>query len=111
MGPDNKCLDTKGKLWGFRKSMGKRFFYQYKRIPSLLLIACSNNNQTQKSEIALISKTENMEQIPANKEMHFEIKTYLNTNKLKGWGYDIYVNNALYIHQPHIPAFSGEKGI
>jgi hypothetical protein len=27
-----------------------------------------------------------------------------------GFGYDIYVNHKLYIHQPHIPALSGERG-
>lgn len=27
-----------------------------------------------------------------------------------GFGYDIYRNNALYIHQPNIPALSGNKG-
>ena len=26
-----------------------------------------------------------------------------------GWGYDIYRNNKLYIHQPFIPAFSGNN--
>jgi hypothetical protein len=27
-----------------------------------------------------------------------------------GWGYDIYMNGKRYIHQPHIPAISGNKG-
>jgi len=27
----------------------------------------------------------------------------------KGWGYDIYMKNKLYIHQPHIPAVSGNN--
>jgi len=26
-----------------------------------------------------------------------------------GWGYDIFVNDKLYIHQPGIPAISGDK--
>lgn len=27
-----------------------------------------------------------------------------------GWGYNIYRNKKLFIHQPHIPAISGNKG-
>lgn len=27
-----------------------------------------------------------------------------------GWGYNIYVDGKLFIHQPHIPALSGNKG-
>ena len=27
-----------------------------------------------------------------------------------GWGYDIFVGGKLYIHQPNIPAVSGDKG-
>lgn len=27
-----------------------------------------------------------------------------------GWGYDIFINGKLYIHQPNIPAVSGNKG-
>ena len=27
-----------------------------------------------------------------------------------GWGYDIFVNGKLYIHQPNIPAVSGDRG-
>lgn len=33
-------------------------------------------------------------------------------NKLKysGYGYDIYINNALYIHQPYMPSVQGNNG-
>jgi hypothetical protein len=27
-----------------------------------------------------------------------------------GWGYDIYINEKIYVHQPNIPAVSGSKG-
>ncbi len=34
----------------------------------------------------------------------FEIKTFTYET---GWGYDIYLNNQKYIHQPNIPAING----
>src|SRR6187455_1133814 len=39
-----------------------------------------------------------------------EVKTFKNDSILKGYGYDIYVDNSLKVHQPHIPAVSGNKG-
>jgi hypothetical protein len=27
-----------------------------------------------------------------------------------GWGYDVYMNGSMYVHQPHMPAVSGNKG-
>jgi len=39
-----------------------------------------------------------------------EVRTFKNDSVLKGFGYDIYVDNALKVHQPHIPAVSGNKG-
>ena len=39
-----------------------------------------------------------------------EVRTFKNDSILKGFGYDIYVDNALKVHQPHIPAVSGNKG-
>ena len=39
-----------------------------------------------------------------------EVRTFKNDAVLKGFGYDIYVDNALKVHQPHIPAVSGSKG-
>jgi len=39
-----------------------------------------------------------------------EVRTFKNDSVLKGFGYDIYVDNELKVHQPHIPAVSGNKG-
>ncbi len=39
-----------------------------------------------------------------------EIKTFRNDSVLGGFGYDIYVDNKLYVHQPHVPAVAGTKG-
>jgi hypothetical protein len=43
----------------------------------------------------------------AGKDAKMEIKAI--STEL-GWGYDIYMNGSLYVHQPHIPAVSGNKG-
>jgi hypothetical protein len=37
----------------------------------------------------------------------FEVKDSL--GKAKGWGYNIYVNNSIALHQPIIPAIEGSK--
>ncbi|CAN5626761.1 hypothetical protein BH11BAC1_BH11BAC1_21810 [soil metagenome] len=39
-----------------------------------------------------------------------EIKTYSNDPVLGGFGYDVYLDHKLYVHQPHVPAVSGSKG-
>jgi hypothetical protein len=39
-----------------------------------------------------------------------EVRTFKNDAVLTGYGYDIYVDNSLKVHQPHIPAVSGNKG-
>lgn len=40
-----------------------------------------------------------------------EIKTSLQTFKTGlGWGYDLYVNDTVYIHQEYMPAVPGRKG-
>ena len=39
-----------------------------------------------------------------------EIRTFENDINLKGYGYDIYLNQKIYVHQPHIPAIAGSRG-
>ena len=42
-----------------------------------------------------------------NQEIQLTLKTF-HTNL--GWGYDVYTNDSVYIHQPYIPALEGRKG-
>lgn len=42
-----------------------------------------------------------------NKEIQLSLKTFKGN---AGWGYDIYTNDTLYIHQEFIPAAEGRKG-
>lgn len=44
------------------------------------------------------------------KDATVEIRTFSNDADLKGFGYDIYLNKKLYVHQPHIPAVAGSMG-
>jgi hypothetical protein len=39
-----------------------------------------------------------------------EIKTFANDAVLGGFGYDVYLDQKLYVHQPHVPAVAGNKG-
>jgi hypothetical protein len=39
-----------------------------------------------------------------------EIKTFANDAVVTGFGYDVYLDKVLYVHQPHVPAVSGNKG-
>ncbi len=39
-----------------------------------------------------------------------EIKTFPNGADIGGFGYDVYLDNKLYVHQPHVPAVAGNKG-
>lgn len=42
----------------------------------------------------------------ADGEPELKIKVFKNES---GWGYDIYRSDKIYIHQPHIPAISGNQ--
>lgn len=64
----------------------------------LLLVSCSNNQQSSEHLNTASSKPK------------LEVKTYLSNDKIKGWGYDIYQDGVLFVHQPNIPAVSGDKG-
>ena len=39
-----------------------------------------------------------------------EIKIFKNGAPLTGFGYDIYLNGKLYVHQPNVPAIQGNFG-
>jgi hypothetical protein len=79
----------------------------------LVVISC-NNNQTKKDNTADSSSTKKIVQNP-NLNAKIDIKIFSNDtvkgyNKLSGFGYDIYMYDAQYIHQPNIPAINGERG-
>jgi len=78
----------------------------------VFLFACQNNQGKKENESKKdsISTTEKTFQAPLEikTEKNIDIRTY--KNETQGWGYDIYKNGRLFIHQPHIPAVSGNEG-
>lgn len=45
------------------------------------------------------------------KDAKIDIKVFENKEaNLSGYGYDILIFDALYVHQPHIPAINGNRG-
>ncbi|MCH1910578.1 DUF4907 domain-containing protein [Leptospira noguchii] len=66
----------------------------------IIFIIFANCNRS-KSEKSNVDQT-------SLKNAEFQIKTYRNNSG--GYGYDIFVNSARTIHQPHIPGLRGVKG-
>jgi hypothetical protein len=62
-----------------------------------LLPSCSNQNGV----------SHEVDKVQPTKQATFQIKLVEYDN---GWGYDIYLEEKLVIHQPHIPAIAGRKG-
>lgn len=66
------------------------------------VVSCNNSNR--ESNVIEENNKHNGNLIPETQSPVFEIKTFVEDN---GFGYDIYVNNEKYIHQPNIPAING----
>ncbi len=69
----------------------------------LLFVSCNQPGSSKEIKEGTI-----VPKIFLNKKI--ELKTYSNNSTLSGFGYDIFINDSLYVHQPHIPAIQGEKG-
>ncbi|MFI5135712.1 MAG: DUF4907 domain-containing protein [Chitinophagales bacterium] len=79
-------------------------------ILNFAVISCSNNNQhnssTGDSSQSISSPSSFSDSITAK---IFQLKDS-SGNSLQEWGYDISVHGKLYLHQPNIPAVSGNHG-
>lgn len=73
---------------------------------SLLLFSCNENVKpiAENKVDSPVANTASVAVTPA--ENTYSVKTYTVSG---GWGYDIFVNEKLYIHQPAIPAIAGNK--
>lgn len=69
-----------------------------------LLIACNSNKQNQKEQSGATADSTTKGTIIENS---YSVKTFMVGNY---WGYGIYKNNQLFIHQPNIPAIEGNQG-
>lgn len=83
------------------------------------VVSCSSQNKSAEREeepapdkVEVITNTDDEKQHAESKPSstaNIEVKTFLHNNDghKEGYGYDIVVDGKLYIHQPHIPAVSG----
>lgn len=68
---------------------------------SALLLSCSSDKKDPAIVQPSITDKSNTPEI-TEPNVRYEI-----FKQDSGWGYDIYMDDKLYIHQPHIPAISG----
>ena len=78
-------------------------------IAIILCMSCTNRDSAKKDNTVIQQPAANKE-VSSESKVKLEVKTYQNDSTIIGWGYDIYADGALYIHQPHIPAVPGNKG-
>ena len=78
-------------------------------IASILFMSCTNSDSN-KADNTVIQQGATNKEVSSDAKVKLEVRTFQNDSNLNGWGYDIYTDGALYIHQPHIPAVSGNKG-
>lgn len=78
-----------------------------------VLAACSSPESKSASESsgdsAVASEQESAELTQTDSTLSLTVSVYENTNA-SGWGFDILNEGKPMIHQPHIPAVSGNKG-
>lgn len=79
-------------------------------ISALIFAACRNSaspeNNLHDEQENFGTLTEDTTSHP-NDSVKTEIKTFKGDN---GWGYDIFIDSKIYIHQPNIPSVSGTNG-
>jgi hypothetical protein len=76
-------------------------------ILSLALFSCNEQQKTEtiQNEDILIEEEEGEDgAVPADVQVSSEI-----FQSGEGWGYDIFVDGRKYVHQPYIPAVSGNR--
>ena len=73
----------------------------------IVMLSCTKRDKPADS---ITNQTDTNKTVPANLGLQLEVKIYSNESDLKGWGYDIYNDGQIYIHQPNIPAIPGNRG-
>ncbi|MEO6253745.1 MAG: DUF4907 domain-containing protein [Ferruginibacter sp.] len=79
----------------------------------LFFIACNNEQGKTGSRKAAGSADKakvSMQNVASLRIKVFNNDTMKSDKPIKGFGYDIYKDDAVYIHQPHIPAVGGNNG-
>lgn len=69
-----------------------------------------SHEEMEMKEMAEMQKNQAPKESPY-KNAKIDIKVFENKEaSLTGFGYDILIYDALYVHQPHIPAINGNRG-
>jgi hypothetical protein len=80
-------------------------------ITIILCMTCLNSKSNKEDQQIIRSNIrKTSKEIFPDTSIRLEIKIYPHDSTLKEWGYDIYANSTLFIHQPYIPAVPGNKG-
>ena len=70
-------------------------------------------NESEKDKMEMKEDTSKPKENPY-KNAQLDIKIFSNdtikNSGIHGFGYDIYMYKSLYVHQPHMPAISGNRG-
>ncbi len=77
----------------------------------LVFISCSSHSEKEETVVADVNNHQN-QPTPAVAEPNFSTQYFLidSTNPKQGFGYNILVDGALFIHQASIPAIPGNSG-
>lgn len=80
-----------------------------------LILACESNQKERPTGFKSENPKEEVVEPTTNKDVEIEFTIFDNTEveneiEINGFGYDIYLNGKHYVHQPTIPAISGNQG-
>lgn len=98
--------------------------YLFLLIAVCLSVSCNNKQNGEGSDIKTNQETNaapvgpqgpeqlmDEQQVPPKENPYknsiVDVKTFKDS---LGWGYDIFIDKNQYVHQPHIPAISGNRG-
>jgi Domain of unknown function (DUF4907) len=72
----------------------------------LLLAGCQNQQTAPNKQVSPKSETNNA--MVVSDSGNYEVKVF--ASDTSGFGYDVYHNNKIAVHQPFIPGVNGNKG-
>jgi hypothetical protein len=80
--------------------MSKQTFFLFSVF--IIFFAACSKKETETSSVQPKTTPENISAVEEKPDI-----TFLTYPQDDGWGYDIFINGKMYIHQPYIPAVSG----
>jgi hypothetical protein len=75
----------------------------------LMLVSCTQQRRDAESSATTVP-TEQGKEVAATDTSGITYQIIHSENGVEGFGYDIYIQGKLYVHQPSIPAIAGNKG-